>query len=58
MSMPPREVTFDLLNRFLAFILRDRFFGTIELGCENGRIYSVRTHRMFKKEDMETLTTA
>lgn len=56
--MPAGEITLELLNRFLARILRDRFFGTIELHCENGRIYSAHERRIFKKEDMEALTAS
>lgn len=46
------------LLKFLERLLGERFYGIIELHCENGRIYRVRKLHNIESEELERLASS
>lgn len=50
-------ISLERVLKFLERLLRERFYGIIEIHCENGRIYRVRKLHSIESEEMEHLTS-
>ncbi len=53
--MGANEIRTEQLARYFEKLLRQRFYGSLELQFENGRIYRVNKHHSIQGEELERL---